>query len=175
MATWNWLGSTRALQREAFGHNWDEIVALGDDAYAVELGRSIRSNVTALQAELGEFLQELGPQWKDWTSGPPPVLMHETRRRAVSELVDVGHFLANLLVALRVTDDEWESVYRSKQQRNRDRQAATYDGVSTKCPGCKRDLDETGMITRQDAQLGRVVSCQACGTIVGVGVGVARR
>lgn len=167
MGTWNWLGSTRQLQREAYGHDWDEIVALGADAYAVELGRSIRTNVTALQAEIGEFLQELGPQWKDWTSGPPPALTPEIRRRAVGELVDVGHFLANLAVALRVTDDEWEQVYRNKQRRNQERQSGGYDGKTHKCPGCLRDLDEAGVRSksapRPDGHTRVEMTCEACG------------
>jgi hypothetical protein len=43
--------------------------------------------------------------------------------------VDVGHFLANCLVALDVSDDEWEQAYRAKQDENRRRQR---DGYSAK-------------------------------------------
>lgn len=38
--------------------------------------------------------------------------------------MDVNHFIANMLVAVGVTDEEWEAAYRAKQQVNRDRQAS---------------------------------------------------
>lgn len=48
------------------------------------------------------------------------------RQRVLEELVDVGHFLANMLVAIGVTDEEWEAAYRQKQDENRRRQATGY-------------------------------------------------
>lgn len=36
------------------------------------------------------------------------------------------HFLANILVAIGVTDDEFESAYRAKQSVNRQRQRDRY-------------------------------------------------
>lgn len=34
------------------------------------------------------------------------------------------HFIANMLVAIGVTDDEFEAAYQAKQQVNRERQAS---------------------------------------------------
>lgn len=93
-------------------------------------------NYAAISVELAEFMQEVG--WKDWASPRGWV----NRTRAVGELVDVGHFLANLLCALDVTDQEWEDAYRAKQEVNRRRQRDGYDGVSGKCPVCRRSYDD---------------------------------
>jgi len=40
--------------------------------------------------------------------------------------VDVGHFLANCLTAIEVTDDEWEAAYQAKQRVNRERKKSGY-------------------------------------------------
>ncbi len=144
-AEWKWLDSTRTLQRDAFGFDWDGIHAEGN--YPSELAKSVQANVTSLTAEIGEFLQEV--PWKPWTN-PLPKLAPEARARAVGELIDVGHFLANLLVALGVTDDEWETRYQAKQGVNRQRQVDGYDGVSTKCPRCKRDFSDVPPIIEHD-------------------------
>lgn len=94
------------------------------------------SNYAALTVELAEFMQEVG--WKDWSSPRGWV----NRRQAVGELVDAGHFLANLLCALDVTDAEWEEAYRAKQEVNRQRQRDGYDSSATKCPVCRRSYDD---------------------------------
>lgn len=94
------------------------------------------TNYAALTVELAEFMQEVG--WKDWATPRGWV----NRRAAVGELVDAAHFLANLLCALDVTDNEWEESYRLKQEVNRQRQRDGYDGVSGKCPICHRSYDD---------------------------------
>lgn len=87
--------------------------------------------------ELSEFMQEVG--WKPWATPRGWV----NRDAAVGELVDVAHFLANLLCALDVTDAEWQHAYRTKQEVNRQRQrSGTYDGVSGKCYACRRAYDD---------------------------------
>ena len=58
--------------------------------------------------------------WKYWATDDPFV----NREEVIEELVDVNHFVANMLVAVGVTDDEWEAAYRGKQQVNRERQAS---------------------------------------------------
>ena len=81
-------------------------------------------------------MQEVG--WKPWATPRGWV----NRDAAVGELVDVAHFLANLLCALDVSDSEWEYLYRAKQEVNRQRmRSGTYDGVSGKCPRCFRAYD----------------------------------
>lgn len=128
MSNWNWLASTRALQKEAYGRDFDK--PLDPDEFA----DAIVMQFAALIVELSEFMQEVG--WKDWTTPRGWV----NRDQAVGELVDVAHFLANILCRLDVTDEEWERRYRAKQEVNRKRQAQPggYDGVSDKCPSCRR-------------------------------------
>jgi hypothetical protein len=129
---WRWLASTRVLQREAFG----------DDVWPKEgeaLATSVIENVTSLVAELSEMLHEVG--WKPWATPRGWI----NRDAFVGELVDVGHFLANLLVAAGVTDAEWEARYRMKQAVNLERQRRGYDGVSGKCPRCGRSYDDPGV------------------------------
>jgi dimeric dUTPase (all-alpha-NTP-PPase superfamily) len=123
------LASTRALQEEFFRRSFP----ITDPD---ELADYVTTNYTALVVELGEFMQEVG--WKDWATPRGWV----NRRQAVGELVDAGHFLANLLCALDVTDAEWEEAYRAKQEVNRRRQREGYDGVSGKCPVCRRAYDD---------------------------------
>jgi hypothetical protein len=129
VSNWNWLGSTYALQRDAFGR----VLPITDPE---QLADFVVMNHTSLITELTEFMNEVG--WKNWTSDRGWV----NRDQAVGELVDVAHFLANLACALGVTDDEWERRYRAKQDVNRTRQRSGYDGVSNKCLRCKRDLNE---------------------------------
>jgi dimeric dUTPase (all-alpha-NTP-PPase superfamily) len=117
----SWLEETGRLQREAFDVNVD---LLPD----VELADYITWNVTALVAELGEFLAEV-PSWKPWVADRGKVIH---RDRAVQELVDVLHFVANLACALGLSDDELSARYAAKQQVNRSRQAGLYEAETNK-------------------------------------------
>jgi hypothetical protein len=152
MSEWRWLESTRRLQEESFGVDY---ARFAKEAPNPELADYLTWNVTALVAELGEFLQEVG--WKPWTTRRGWVY----RERAVKELVDVAHFLANLICALGVTDDEWEQRYRLKQEVNAQRQAHGYDGVTGKCEGCKRALDDDGVTIVNGQRF-----CSGCGKLV---------
>jgi dimeric dUTPase (all-alpha-NTP-PPase superfamily) len=126
--TWNWLASTKVLQEAVFGQTFPKE---GD-----ELADYVTWNATALLTEVGEALNELG--WKNWASPRGWV----NREQFVGELVDVAHFLANMAVAVGVTDAEWQRRYVAKQEVNRQRQRDGYDGVSGKCPGCRRSYDD---------------------------------
>lgn len=131
--TWNWLASTRALQEEYFRRSFP----IRDPD---ELADYVTENHTAAVIELSEFMQEVG--WKPWATPRGWV----NRDAALGELVDVGHFLANLLCALDVSDAEWERAYRAKQETNRHRmRSGDYDGVSGKCPSCRRAYDDVGV------------------------------
>lgn len=127
---WRWLASTRDLQEEAFGITFPRVPDPN------ELADAIVMNHSALVVELGEFMNEVG--WKDWATPRGWI----NRDAAVGELVDVAHFLANILVRLNVTDDEWEQRYRAKQDVNRRRQRAGYDAREGKCPRCRRSYDD---------------------------------
>lgn len=146
---WKWLESTRRLQEEAYGKDFDR------EASPDEFADSIVMNHSALVIELSEFMQEVG--WKDWANPRGWV----RRDSALVELVDAAHFLANILVRLDVTDEEWEAAYRRKQDVNRRRQAEGYDGVSDKCPHCKRSLDDIGMIEAEGA-----LHCAGCAKFI---------
>lgn len=126
---WKWLESTRQLQREFYNvtHPLVESEALAD--YVV-------TNHSALVAEASELLAEFG--WKPWAQPRGWV----NRANALKEAVDVAHFLANILCAINVTDEEWEAAYQAKQEVNRQRQRDGYDGVAGKCPKCKRSYDD---------------------------------
>lgn len=69
---------------------------------------------------MGEVPREFS--WKGWAHDEPFV----NREALLGELVDVGHFLANCLVAIGVTDREWEAAYKAKQETNRQRQRDGY-------------------------------------------------
>lgn len=109
-----WLESTRVLQQDTFD---TDPAALEGDAFA----DYVTWNGMAATVELAELLQHL--PWKPWVRdrGRPGA---KSRDRAVEELVDLVHFVGNLAVALRVTDQELNERYLAKQWENRDRQRA---------------------------------------------------
>lgn len=123
-----WLMRTRVLQREAFGVDPYRLEGTEREEY-------VRWNVLAAEDELHEALGEIS--WKPWASKE-----YFNREEFIGELVDVLHFVANLLAVSGVSGDELTTRYSSKQQKNRDRQSSGYDGVTGKCPGCRRDLSE---------------------------------
>lgn len=110
---WRWLESTDELQRESFGFDWD---VLGRTP--AKVAASLKDNIFALMVELAEASVEFS--WKHWATDEPFV----DRDRALAEFVDAGHFLANCLHALGVSDAEWEEAYRAKQDKNRRRMAS---------------------------------------------------
>lgn len=124
-----WLEETRALQIQAFGK--DPLALEGEDRI-----EWIRWNVLAATDELHEMLNETG--WKPWATS-----RHVNEKAAGGELVDVLHFVANLLLAVGWEDGTLEDAYVAKMQKNRDRMASgTYDGLTGKCKVCKRALDD---------------------------------
>lgn len=135
---WRWLESTKQLQSEHFGVDYDKFESSGDALIAY-----LMTQFVALQAELAEFLQELN--WKPWSKEHHGV---RSRDSAVGELVDLEHFLANIYCALGVTDREHEARYREKQARNARRQSnGNYTIEAYKCPHCDRELDKPGSVT----------------------------
>lgn len=127
---WNWLESTYALQREAFKMR---LPLAPNTNYLADY---VVMNHSALVSEASELLAEFG--WKSWAEPRGWV----NRENALKEAVDVAHFLANILCAIGVTDEEWITAYQAKQGVNRRRQSEGYDGVQGKCPFCKRSYDD---------------------------------
>lgn len=119
---------TRVLQREAYGADPANLAGKEREDY-------VRWNVLAAEDELHEALGEIS--WKPWAKSE-----FFNREQFVGELVDVLHFVGNLLAVAQVTGPELSARYSSKQSKNRDRQKDGYDGVSGKCRKCKRDLQE---------------------------------
>lgn len=124
-----WLEETRKLQIEAYGR--DPRLLEGEER--IEF---IRWNTLAVVNEVMEMLDETG--WKPWATS-----RHVNEDAAGGEVVDVLHFVANLLLAFGWDDGKLDAAYLRKMLKNRARMASgTYDGVSGKCSGCKRALDD---------------------------------
>jgi dimeric dUTPase (all-alpha-NTP-PPase superfamily) len=96
---------------------------------------ALRINVLALIKELGEALDETG--WKPWATSN-----HVNADAFKGELVDVWHFLMNLMLHVGMTPRELYDGYFIKQRINVKRQREGYDGVTGKCPQCKRAYDD---------------------------------
>lgn len=103
----------------------------------------VRWNVLALADELHEALAETG--WKPWAKSK-----HINRDAYVSELVDAFHFLMNLMLVVDCSADEFLAKYFEKRGLNAKRQEEGYDGVTGKCPVCKRALDDAAVTCTPD-------------------------
>ncbi|QGF20301.1 MazG-like nucleotide pyrophosphohydrolase [Gordonia phage Sixama] len=130
--SWNWIESTEVLQKDYF--NNDLRAMSGDDQ-----DKHILYNFTAAVNELNEMLDE-APSWKPWSS-EVGILNREAFR---DEIVDVLHFVANLVILGKISEAELWDAYRAKQQRNRERMMTKggYKASQNKCPVCKRELDK---------------------------------
>jgi len=96
---------------------------------------AIRTNVLALEDELHEALGETG--WKPWASSN-----HVNYDAFYAEMVDAFHFFMNLMLHTGMTMDDLYKGYMAKNAVNHKRQVEGYDGVTTKCPQCRRALDD---------------------------------
>lgn len=112
---WRWLSSTRDLQRDAFDLDPDR-----DAGNVGAQAERVKDNVLAAIVEIVEMLNEV--KWKYWSHEDPWV----RRDRVLKEAVDANHFIANALVAVGITDDEYEAAYRAKQRENYERQRQKY-------------------------------------------------
>lgn len=127
------IEAQRALQ-VAMGFD----IAKMNDAERIEY---IHGNATNVICEIAEALGEV--DWKPWTS-----VNHIYEDALFSELRDAWQCLTNMMMAAhpRYTPhtlaSELETALYAKHKVNYDRIAANYDGRSTKCPGCKRALDD---------------------------------
>ena len=96
----------------------------------------VRTMVLALEDELHEALFEVS--WKPWAKSE---FFNEVRFK--EELVDVWHFFMNLMLVSGMTTHELFDGYLKKRAVNIKRQDEGYDGVTNKCPQCRRDLSES--------------------------------
>lgn len=148
------LAAQRALQRR-LGYDFLEMSE-------EEVIRYVTDTYVAATVELVEVLNET--TWKPWVTGPRTV----NRDALVGEVVDLLHFAFNFLLCVRpdLTPAELAAHvrerYLTKNDVNRRRQDEGYDGVATKCPHCRRALDDVGVTRILDA-LGVAVMCKGCG------------
>jgi hypothetical protein len=110
---WQWLASTTELQTETYNYDYDRL----RERHA-EMSKYIMWNMFAAFQELAEASVEFS--WKPWAVDQP----FANRDRIRDEIIDVNHFLGNILSALGVTDKEYEEAYREKQDKNRRRAAS---------------------------------------------------
>ena len=172
----DWLDSQSQLQSKMpsahptdlfnmsqLGYTEDDL--LPDDDYNVEVTDEHRKpaidfihwNVTALVDEAHELLAEIG--WKPWAKS-----RHINLEAARGEFIDMMHFMGNLALVLGM-DDAAEIMrrYHAKHEKNAKRQEEGYDGVSTKCPGCKRALDDEAVKCRVEPDHNKYF-CESNGT-----------
>lgn len=132
------------LQRETYGAHPSDIPTTAEKIVF------IKDMHIALTDELHEMLAETS--WKPWQSAE-----YINTDAAKGELVDAFHFFMNLCMAVDMDATELFEKYQAKRLKNIKRQEEGYDGVSTKCPGCKRALDDDAVECHQ-------VSAQTQGT-----------
>ena len=127
----------------------------------------VKDMVLAATDELHEALGEIG--WKPWATS-----RHLNEDAAFGELRDAWQFLTNAMFA--VTTDAPEHLAQrlfdalmDKLEINHERIERGYDGVSDKCPGCGRALDEVNVreIKTTMGLLPRVDLHCSCGRYLG--------
>jgi hypothetical protein len=94
-----------------------------------------KSQVMNLEHELHEALDEMG--WKDWASSN-----HWNEDAVKSELIDALRFWMNLAIIAELSPIEIDLIYKSSLDKTYARITDGYDGVTTKCPACKRAYDD---------------------------------
>lgn len=112
-------------------------------------------NSFALEDEIHEAMAETG--WKPWATSK-----HINQEAFHGELVDAFHFFMNLCLASGLTAELLFDGYNKKLAKNIARQREMYDGVSTKCPKCKRAMDDAATICSYNVKSGRGF-CQEVG------------
>lgn len=118
-----------------YGHNFREMTL-------PERVDFIKEMQQAAVQELGEVLNEIS--WKSWTSGQDFI----NEAALMAELSDTWQFVTNMWFAAlpHATPESLAVLMKAyllgKLKINDRRHDDGYDGVSTKCPGCGRALDD---------------------------------
>jgi hypothetical protein len=100
--------------------------------------RMVREQMLALIAECGEALNEVG--WKPWATS-----RHLNVASFRSELIDILRFWLNLVQISGLSAEGVYQAYLDSMLKTTQRLIDGYDGVSIKCPGCKRSYDDKGV------------------------------
>lgn len=122
-----------------------QLRVIGDDPVdlrGTERKAYIREQALALLDEVHEALAETG--WKSWATSD-----HINRAAFASELADVYIFMMNLMLVADIPAHELCHLVLEKQIKNHKRQDDGYDGVSTKCPACRRAYDDDAVECRK--------------------------
>jgi hypothetical protein len=127
--------SQRLVQRE-YGHDFDAMTDVERMAYLTTM-------TTACSGELHEALAETG--WKPWASSN-----HINREEWMGEMADAWLFFMNLMLAGGMTGEDLIERTAKKQDNSYKRIKEGYDGVSTKCPVCRRAYDNDGVKCKPD-------------------------
>lgn len=122
-----WILQTKELQESAYGHKFENFSQK-------KLEEWVKINILAAEDELHEALGEIS--WKPWATAE-----FFNREAFLGEIVDVLHFVGNLLAGANITDAELNAAYQEKMDRNRARQKAGYTGLN-KCQVCDRATDD---------------------------------
>lgn len=142
-----------------------QVTGYGGDPGQMDLPTKIqylKDMKLGIESELQELLDET--DWKPWTVGERKINYDGAKK----ELVDCWHFIMNMMLALNMSTDDLYKMYMKKHQVNADRMASgTYDGKSTKCPGCKRALEDVSLtdIKLTNSNITDVIMCQ-CGAVI---------
>lgn len=110
----DWLEYTRSSQRDMYGTDVPNM-SKG------ELMEYIRLNVLAATDELHEVLAETG--WKPWKKQGFGEIDFDN---ALSELVDVMHFIGNLFIAIDADGYDLSEAYNDKAAINKQRVSEGY-------------------------------------------------
>jgi dimeric dUTPase (all-alpha-NTP-PPase superfamily) len=122
-----WIEKTKYLQEEFYEQKFEDFTN-------EQLVEWVRINILAAEDELHEALGEIS--WKPWASS-----QYFNREAYLGEIVDVLHFVGNLLAGAGISDAELNAAYLEKMERNRQRQREGYTGTD-KCSKCKRAADD---------------------------------
>lgn len=109
-----WLDEHKRLQAEAYGKDHSAVPTFD------EWIENVRQQALAAFIELGEAIQEL--DWKPWAK-EPGWPSEAAKYKTLEEIVDLLHFVANILLALGFDAQDLGEAYERKMQVNRDRMA----------------------------------------------------
>lgn len=133
-----WLSTTKRIQRETYGRDLENMTEEEKRQYITVMFRAAIS-------ELVEASDET--DWKPWAVRTADAVAIPNPHIFCSEIVDAQMFLANMLVAAGITDDEYTVIYKAKWEKNIARQErgnyVSRKGID-KCTNCGRSFDDVG-------------------------------
>jgi len=147
------LNMQRELQRRINGYD------IRDQSIELRVA-NISLNVLACTDELHEALGETS--WKPWAKS---TFINDEQLK--KELIDAWHFLMNLFLHADMNAEEIMKRYAEKQRVNLKRQDDGYDGLTGKCPQCRRDLTDVQLKEVIAQSSSRVDIHCMCGAYIG--------